>query len=211
MSEQKNPSAAGSQPSGNPSGTDVLPVTYVPDARVTPSLDRALISLLSACFTKPGDEVFRERRYFHELPQHRFLIPTNPGASLDDVALAAHLAIHDRAVSTTVGVLSCGGIAEVAVSPEYRRQGLVRRLLDEAHTWLSQQRYEFAILFGDPGVYGSKGYRAAQNPVYYRDAETGVCRCRQFGTSPESEAFMYRSISGSVWPSGPIDLQGYKF
>ncbi len=210
MSDKENQAATTSQHLSPDREAEVLPIEYVPDSHVTPTLDRALISLLSTCFTKPGDEVFRERRYFHELPEHRFLMPATPETSVED-GIAAHLAIHDRAVSTTVGVLPCGGVAEVAVAPEHRRRGLVWRLLEEAHAWLSRHRYEFAILFGDPAVYGSSGYHAARNPIYYRDAETGECRCRRFGTSPGSEAFMYRSISGGVWPSGPIDLQGYKF
>lgn len=66
------------------------PITELTESEVTPALDRELIHLLSTCFTKPGDEVFRRRRYYIEPPTYRWIM-RNAGGDL-----IAHAAAHDR-------------------------------------------------------------------------------------------------------------------
>ena len=190
-------------------------VFYVADADVTAVLDAALTSLLSTCFTKPEDKVFQTRRYFHEIPAHRFLIPSDEqtqsvsAAEFSDVA--AHLAVHDREIAASAGSYPCGGISEVAVAPRYRRRGLARRLLETALECMKERGLAFALLFGDPAVYESSGFRAAANVICYRDYATEEKRREVFGRTTGSAAFMYRPLSGHDWPQGEIDLQGYGF
>jgi GNAT superfamily N-acetyltransferase len=190
-------------------------VYYIADADVTAVLNTALISLLSTCFTKPEDRVFRTRRYFHEMPAHRFVVPgdtqrqsVSPAEFSD---LAAHLAVHDREITASGDRYRCGGIAEVAVAPGYRGRGLARRLLGSALEWMEERRFDFALLFGDPAVYKSSGFRAAPNSIRYRDYATGENRRGVFGRKAGTEAFMYRPLLGQDWSEGVIDLQGYKF
>jgi len=155
------------------------PVFYVPDSSVTSELNLALIDLLSTCFTKPQDAVFRRRRYFHEMPAHRFLIPApeNRGRRPEAfTALAGHLAIHERVIRAGGQDLTCGGVAEVAVAPSYRGRGFARVLLHRAHAWLEERGFDFAILFGDPELYRRYGYRIAENGIRYLDFGTGVER-----------------------------------
>jgi predicted acetyltransferase len=182
---------------------------------VTPELDKALISLLSTCFTKPEDRVFQERRYFYELPAHRFVYPAD-GQSRDLSAkafseLAAHLAVHDRRIAASGRSYRCGGIAEVAVAPQCRGRGLARRMLNAALQWMNEHEFDFAILFGDPAVYSSSGFRPAPNPIRYRDYESGEYRERVFGQNAGTAAFMYRPVSDRQWPEGTVDLEGYRF
>lgn len=198
-------------------------VFYLPDSSVSGGLNRALIELLSVCFTKPQDEVFRHRRYFHEMPSHRFLIPASENRGRRPevfTALAGHLAIHERVIRGDGQDLRCGGVAEVAVAPPYRGRGFARLLLHRAHAWLEEQGFDFAILFGDPALYRRNGYRIAENRIRYLDFETGSARelSLSAGTdpsngsqAPDEGAFLYRPLSRRSWPSGIIDLQGYRF
>ena len=48
-------------------------VQYLADGSLDDAGDRELRGLLSTCFTKPGDEVFRTRRYWREPYKHRCL------------------------------------------------------------------------------------------------------------------------------------------
>jgi GNAT superfamily N-acetyltransferase len=190
-------------------------ISCVADEDVTAVLDKALISLLSTCFTKPEDRIFQERRYFYEAPAHRFLCPAEgqprDAAAKEFSELAAHLGVHDRSVAASGRNYRCGGIAEVAVAPQYRGRGLARWILNTALQWMKEHDFDFAILFGDPAVYASSDFHPAPNPVRYRDYESGKYQQRVFGQKPGTAAFMYRLLSGREWPEGTIDLQGYRF
>ena len=41
-------------------------VEYLPDSSVDDALDEEIRGLLTTCFTKPKDVVFKEQRYFFE-------------------------------------------------------------------------------------------------------------------------------------------------
>src|SRR6266436_3571502 len=110
------------------SGLAARTIDYVPDSQVDAALDEQLRALLSACFTGPRNERFKAQRYCHEMPQHRWLI-REPGRVI------AHVALHDKIIGSMEGDRSIGGVAEVAVHPDFRGQGLVRRLLAEGHEW----------------------------------------------------------------------------
>ena len=43
-------------------------IIQIADDDVEAPLDLELRDLLSTCFKKPGDEIFRSRRYFTEMP-----------------------------------------------------------------------------------------------------------------------------------------------
>jgi len=135
-------------------------IHYIPDAQVDAKLDAALRTLLSACFTKPGDEVFRSRRYFIDPPAHRWFIRQAGGL------LIAHVAAHEKTTLWREQKLTLCGIAEVCVHPNHRRQGYVRLMLAAAHDDMKQQGFDFSALCGDPDVYRSSGYFSVENLVY---------------------------------------------
>ncbi|WP_166845378.1 GNAT family N-acetyltransferase [Isoptericola sp. BMS4] len=73
-----------------------------------------------------------------------------------------------RSVASADGsrVLRAGCVANVAVAPEARGRGLVRRLLAATHDRMSAAGVDVSLLFtGTPGVYGSSGYAAFDVPV----------------------------------------------
>lgn len=173
-------------------------IHYIKDSEVGDKLDRQLRDLLSICFTKPGDEVFKLRRYFKEYPAHRWYINGK------DDKLIAHTALHEKMVVSSHQNIPIGGIAEVCVHPDFRGQGLVRRLLKEAHDWLILNHYPFSLLFGDPRVYSSSGYITFSNLFVEKKSNTGI-------KSWEPINVMVCRLLEMEWPESPVYLQGPTF
>lgn len=175
-----------------------LPVIeYVPDEAVGDSLDRSLRNLLVACFT--GTPIFRERRFYHEVPAHRWLIRGQNGE------VVAHVAAHEKRVFAGGEAIPIGGIAEVCVDPAYRGQGYVRGLLEEAHSLLRAKGMPFSVLFGESRIYSSSGYVTVKN--LYRDfpeESGGVVR-------RATDWAMVLPLAGGIWPEGEVYLPGPTF
>ena len=172
-------------------------VKYIRDIDVDEKLNLKLIDALTACF--PDQPLFKKQRFYKELPQHRWFIE-------DGDKIIAHVAVHEKVISTKIGNIKIAGIAEVLVHPECRRMGLAKMVLDEAHSWSILQRFEYAMLYyGEQNVYKSSGYRVIDNPIKYVDHITNE---QKIDTSPE---VMIKTLSGSIWPEGTIDLNGSTF
>ncbi len=174
-------------------------VEYLHDDDVDATLDRQLRELLSTCFTKPGDEIFAVHRYYRQMPQHRWLVRDSAGVPI------AHVAVHDKAIGTEAGEMPIAGVAEVCVHPDYRGRGLVKRMLVAAHEWMAGREYAFSVLFGNPRVYGSSGYRSVTNDLRLTDLATGAV-----AVAPRDNA-MILPMKLSDWPDGEIDLHGPTF
>jgi GNAT superfamily N-acetyltransferase len=185
-------------------------VRYTKDSEVSPELDGAIRALLVACFRKPEDWVFRERRYFIEPPQHRWYVPASAG---DASELCAHLALHERVILVGSEQMRCGGVGEVAVAPQKRGQGIAKELLQAAHEWMAAEGFDAAILFGDPRIYASSGYRPAPNPIRYVEPGGGPVVSERSGSAEGAGAFMYRLLGPRPWPSetATVDLKGPRF
>ena len=132
-------------------------IEYLNDAGIEPGTDHQIRDLLTTCFTKEEDEVFRHRRYFIEPYPHRWVIRGPDGR------MRAHVGVHDKPLKVGTQSLRFGGIAEVCVHPDHRGRGYVKSMLAVIHSWLGANGFAFAILFGDPQVYESSGYRVVDN------------------------------------------------
>lgn len=181
--------------------TPAVRIDYVLDAAVDDELDRQLRDLLSTCFTGSAQPVFQRQRHFRIQPRHRWLARDAGGR------LVGQIAVHDLSFGTTAGDLRVAGVAEVCVHPDQRGQGLARRMLDEMHRWTAAEGFPFATLFGDPRIYGGRGYRPVENAIRHLDAETGEW------VSGHAPTFLVRPLTDPPrpWPSGPIDLRGPRF
>ena len=184
------------------------PTEQLTDDQVSDSLDRELRTLLTICFTRPQDEVFRHRRYWKEPPRYRWIM-RNAGGDL-----IAHAAAHDKLIAARPEggdevELRVAGMAEVMVHPAARGMGHVTELLGVAHPALERMGFEFSVLFGRPVIYRSSGYRIAENPIRYYDDQEGDWRTERF-QKPE-RSFMYRPLIRSDWPVGIIDIRGSRF
>ena len=175
-----------------------IKVEYLADSAVDAALDAEIRALLTTCFTKPEDVVFKDRRYFCEPYPHRWVIRESKGS------IVAHVGVHEKSVEADGRTFQIGGIAEVCVHPKYRSRGFVRAMLACVHDWLIRHELDFAVLFGDPRIYASTGYVQVNNLVH--DDETAAGKKRT-SRSPA----MVRLLSDTPWPSGQVYLLGPKF
>ena len=178
--------------------TDRFELSFLLDRDVTPQQDTQLRRLLALCFPREAAR-FQRQRFVLEKPTYRWVI------SDSNDQIIAQLALHRKKIKTERGEFEIGGIAEVAVHPNYRRRGLAKRLLQQAESFLAQQGVPFAVLFGKREIYQSSGYRPVPNPIRYLNHETGL-----WVTAPHPDA-MYKKVSDIDWPSGIIDLDGFIF
>ncbi len=169
-------------------------VGYLADDSVDAALDLEIRGLLTTCFTRPKDVVFRSRRYFAEPYPHRWVIRDGLGA------MVAHVGVHDKYVEAANRTYRIGGIAEVCVHPGHRSRGYVRLMLRRIHGWLSEKGFIFAVLFGHPLVYGSSGYERATNLFTGSNA-----------TGWRQTIGLVRTLSSIPWPEGKVRLPGAKF
>ena len=176
-----------------PSGTNTE-VEYLPDSSVSNTLDEELRKLLSTCFTKPQDTVFKDQRYFCEPYEHRWVIRD------DQNAIVAHIGVHEKSIEAGNAIFPTGGIAEVCVHPDCRGRGYVGTMLLHVHDWLTHRGTPFALLFGNPRVYGSSGYVQVQNLVHGGTADTW-----------KPVVGMMKELSDVPWPTGEVRLPGPKF
>jgi len=174
-------------------------IEFIEDQAVDAILDQQLRTLLSTCFTKPCDAVFRDRRYFSEPPRWRWFMRGDNGE------LIAHVAMHDKTIGTTTGDVRIAGIAEVCVHPQQRGRGLVCELLATAHTYLASHDIPFAVLYGEKKVYSSSGYQNISNPIRVLKPETGAWLVEP------TEWVMVKPLAQREWPAGLVDLRGPAF
>jgi predicted N-acetyltransferase YhbS len=169
-------------------------VEYIADENVDPGMDQELRNLLSTCFTKPKDYVFKTQRYFIEPYPNRWIVRGENGK------VVAHIGVHEREIHAEGKVYRFGGIAEVCVHPDARGMGLVKKMLVVIHEWLSARNFAFSILMGDPRVYSSSGYVEVDNIV----SGGGEAGWKPFEG-------MVKELSETPWPSGEVRLQGANF
>lgn len=161
--------------------------------------DVALRELLSTCFTKAQDAVFRAQRFWQERPARHYLVREAGGR------LIAHANYHDKRLGTERGEVQIGGVGDVCVHPEARGQGLVRVMLAELHRDLQEQGIPFGMLFGNHNVYRSSGYVPISNLLHYRERGSDQWTTR---ASPEA---MIKVLGTETLPEGTLDLRGPLF
>jgi len=175
----------------------IYTVVHCLDAEVSAAQDRELRHLLLASF--PHEPVLLTRRYIHEAPAHRWLVRTAAGD------LVAHTAVHDKVIFVGGRDLRIGGVAEVCVAHPYRGRGLVRRMLAEAHAWMQGEAIPFAMLFGQPKIYGSSGYAIIENPMVIQGSL--IHQLNPFKGKP----LVHAITATDPWPAGTVDLHGPTF
>jgi len=171
-------------------------IKYIQDTKVDETLNKKIIQLLRICFVK--DPVFQYRRYCKEMPQHRWYIEKNS-------KIVAHLALHEKKISTEIGEFPIGGVAEVCVHPDYRGRGSVKKILIETHNWLKENEYPFSVLFGEKEIYSSSGYTPVKNEIKYFDDKAGNWKIEPIRTA------MTNVLSSTPWPDGLININGPMF
>ena len=83
----------------------------------------------------------------------------------DGAMLVSAVHLCRRPVVWAGGELLCGGIANVATLPDYRRQGLSRQLLARLIAKMEREEFRFSLLgTGTPGHYAALGWEMTHRP-----------------------------------------------
>ena len=171
-------------------------IKYIQDLDVDKELNDKIIQLFTICFARHS--IIRHQRYFKEMPQHRWYIE-------EDNKIIAHLALHEKKISLANGSFPIGGVAEVCVHPDHRGKGYVKQMLKKAHKWLKENKYPFAMLFGDQKIYSSSGYSVIENEIKYFDDKIGKWKIET------SKYAMIKALSDKPCPEGLININGPTF
>lgn len=174
-------------------------VTYLPDETIDAATDAQLRRVLRACYREPRHEVFERQRYFNQPYPHRWIVRDQAGT------IVAQLGIHERTFDCDGVSYRFGGVGDVCVHPDHRGNGYVRDMIAAAHDFLRQRDYPFGMLFGNPQVYGSSGYRRADNVL---------CNMAMESNTPGEWRPVHPLIcelADTPWPTGTIHMPGPTF
>lgn len=172
-------------------------MAYVADDAVDAILDAKIRALLTRCFTRPQDAVFRQRRYFITPYPHRWIVRSGDGDGL-----IAHAGVHEKRIYAGRRAFRVGGVAEVCVHPDWQGRGLMKEMLQAIHAWLRHHEFSFSVLMGEEPVYRSSGYRPVAN-LFYEDA--------QHKTPQRCSAALALALADIEWPAGEALLSGSLF
>ncbi|WP_353498863.1 GNAT family N-acetyltransferase [Vibrio chaetopteri] len=174
-----------------------MKIHYIEDSSVSEELNQGLITILSSCFTKPSDSRFKTQRFYNEMPQHRWYITGD-----HDHHVIAHLAVHEKTITAAGKAIPIAGVAEVCVHPDYRKKGLAKALIEEAHQWMEQQPFHYSILFGRDEVYTSSGYKRVTNLSLLPNEPLA---------QPTPVSVMVKTLNQHSWPKRTVLLPGLTF
>ncbi|MDR9830785.1 N-acetyltransferase [Vibrio sp. FNV 38] len=63
--------------------------------------------------------------------------------------------------------VSWQGLAPLCIHPDYRKQGIARKLIEEGCISLAELGYNGSVVLGDPDFYGKFGFEAAEKHDFY--------------------------------------------
>lgn len=181
--------------------TATMGIESVPEWALGPR-EAEVAGLLARCFDEGPGGGFGGRSFYHQ--RHHLRLLARQGE-----ALVGHVAIGWRAVRLGEALVDIAGLAEVATAPEARGRGvakaLVARSIEEARGSLA----DHLLLFGDPAVYGSSGFRPARNPIRH----VVMAGARTWRTATARDAgLMVLPLRGAPWDAdAPLDLLGPMF
>lgn len=171
-------------------------INFLPDTAINTQENAKLIHSLSICF--PHQPLFNTQRFYKECPQYRWFIE-------NENQIIAHVAVHDKEILSNNEKIRIGGIAEVFVLPDHRKQGLAKLLLNEAEKWMQKEGINFSVLYGEEKIYQSSGYYTIDEIVRYKDFPSNEW------IEEKSKDLMVKELTDKKFPKGNIDLQGPTF
>lgn len=173
---------------------------WVNEPAIDARADADIRALLQTCF--PGEECFRSRRYYKQLPHRRLLVR-------DEGLLVGHVAVDHRMIALGGAPAPIAGVIDLCVHPSWRGQGLGARLLGQVEAFGRESGAEFVVLFAvDDGLYRRSGYRRSGNVVRWLK----IHEHRSLGMGEEViDELMVKELGARAWPKGVVDLLGYQF
>jgi len=84
--------------------------------------------------------------------------PEQTRVMIQDGRMVASVTNYTRQVHADGRLAQVSCIGSVCTHPDFRRQGLLRQVLDEAIAWMQQSGYHWSSLYGREEVYGGSGW-----------------------------------------------------
>ena len=172
------------------------PVEIIDEHDLQPADDQQIRELLCLCFPDWA-EIFHEHRLWHNTPPIYSAIVREKGQ------IIGHIAVVVRTITTTWNFrYNVASIQGVCVSPDKRRTGLSRRLLQETMREAVRREFAFAILYCNEVLvpfYTSQGWKLADDSVV-------MWNNRDLPISMRSNCPMYYELTDAPFPEGPLDV-----
>jgi len=170
----------------------------VDEPYITDDLDHSIREALVGCFPKDGEH-FAHQRWWHS-PHHWTVV------ALDDRdRVVGGICVVEREISVRGKTLKIAGIGNVCTVPEWRKKGVVDRIMDIVLNEARRRGREAGFLFCKrplEKVYARMGWKRIEYPVFMDDGEGKKIPMK------EQDIAMGLPLSDSVFPEGVVDLRG---
>lgn len=113
---------------------------------------------------------FMKQHFIEERNKKTFVTELSLVAVLENGKMVGELAIHETDIVTDKGNVTQLTLSQSAVLPEYRKQGIMRMLVEEGLKRAKEMGYGAVFLGGNPILYSRYGFEASsQFGIYHKD------------------------------------------
>jgi len=113
---------------------------------------------------------FMMKHFVEERQKETFVPELSLVAVLDDGTIIGEVALHKTEIATKSGKITQLVLSQSAVLPEYRMQGIMRRLVESALDKAKNMGYGAVFLGGNPKLYSRFGFEASSKyGIYHKD------------------------------------------
>ncbi|MCB1356270.1 MAG: GNAT family N-acetyltransferase [Maritimibacter sp.] len=175
-----------------------MKIEHIPEL----AIDKATAAEIGALLDLVFDGGFEGRG--HYMHRHHLRI-----VARDAGRIVGHLALGLRTMRQGTRLIDTATVAEVAVTPERRGEGIASAMLAEAIAAAERTWADFLLLFGAAGLYRAAGFRPVANEM--RRVEMAGRRTGAVIDEP-AKGLMVRPLTDAAWDdTTPLDLLGAKF
>lgn len=113
---------------------------------------------------------FMMEHFIKERQKETFIPELSLVAVLENGTIVGEVAIHETDISTEKGNITQLVLAQSAVLPEYRMQGIMRKLVEYALNAAKELGYGAVFLGGNPKLYARYGFEpSCKYGIYHKD------------------------------------------
>lgn len=175
-----------------------LQLRVINESKIDPALDKEIRRGLMICFPDDNDIFSRTRRFHGVISLYSVIIEQNK-------TVCAHLIIIDRTILINQQPFQIAGIGNVYVLPDHRGKGLSDQILKASMLHAKKIGFDFGLLFASD--FSQKVYARNSWKKTGKRKITHTVNGQQTPLPPQTIA-MYHPLKTTVFPQGPIDLQG---
>ena len=115
---------------------------------------------------------FMKKHFMEERQKGSFIPGLSLVAVLENGVIAGEVAIHETDIITENGKITQLVLSQSAVLPEYRKQGIMRSLVEYALNKAKEMGYGAVFLGGNPKLYARFGFVASSRyGIYHENRE----------------------------------------